>query len=192
MINCGLNAVPPTWDITSVGEVYDVVGGGTPSTEKPQYWGGDTPWITSADIEGVRTINVRKCVSENGIAESTTNKVPPRTLLVVTRVGLGKIAISGTPLCFSQDLQGLIQNPDFIYPEFTLYLLSYQLQFLKFEGRGTTISGITKKQLKDLAFPLPPINEQRRIVAKIETLFSELDKGIESLKIAQAQLKVYR
>lgn len=169
-----------------------MVGGGTPSTDVPDYWGGETPWITSADIEGVRQINVRKHVTEKGIAASTTNKVPPKTLLVVIRVGLGKIAIAEASICFSQDLQGLIQNPNLICPEYTLYLLSYELQFLKFDGRGTTISGITKKQLMDLVFPLPPLNEQHRIVAKIEALFSELDKGIESFKTAREQLKVYR
>ncbi|MCE1182303.1 MAG: restriction endonuclease subunit S, partial [Rhodocyclales bacterium] len=104
--------------MATVGEVFDVVGGGTPSTETQKYWGGSTPWITSADIEGVRQINVRKYVSDKGIAESTTNKVPAKTLLVVTRVGLGKVAISDVPLCFSQDLQGLIQDPKLVVPEY--------------------------------------------------------------------------
>lgn len=184
--------LPKTWGLTTLGDAYEVIGGGTPSTDMPDCWGGDTPWITSADIEGVRQINIRKYVTEKGIKESATHKVPPRTLLVVTRVGLGKIAIAETSICFSQDLQGLIQNPKLIFPEYTLYLLSYKLQFLKFDGRGTTISGVTKKQLKDLAFPLPPLSEQHRIVAKIEELFSELDKGIESLKTARAQLDLYR
>lgn len=188
----GLRNLPPAWFMATVGEVFDVVGGGTPSTETQEYWGGTTPWITSADIEDVRQINVRKYVSDKGIAESTTNKVPAKTLLVVTRVGLGKVAISDVPLCFSQDLQGLIQSPEFIVPEYALHLLSYQLQFLKFAGQGTTISGVTKKQLKDLAFPLPPTAEQHRIVAKIEELFSELDQGVASLKTAREQLKVYR
>ena len=192
MMGESLKKLPPSWVMATVGEVFDVVGGGTPSTETEEYWGGTTPWITSADIEGVRQINVRKYVSDKGIAESTTNKVPARTLLVVTRVGLGKVAISDVPLCFSQDLQGLIQSPELIVPEYALHLLSYQLQFLKFAGQGTTISGVTKKQLKDLAFPLPPTAEQHRVVAKIEELFSELDQGVASLKTAREQLKVYR
>ncbi|KAF0178287.1 MAG: type I restriction enzyme S subunit [Nitrospirae bacterium] len=185
-------AIPKFWQFTTLDEIYQIVGGGTPSTDVAAYWGSGTPWVTSADIEGVRAICVRKYVTEIGIKESTTTKVPKKTLLVVTRVGLGKIAIAESPICFSQDLQGLIQSPNRICPEYTLYYLSYELQILKFEGRGTTISGITKKQLKDLGYPLPPFNEQKRIVAKIEELFSELDKGIESLKTAREQLKVYR
>ena len=186
------DTLPKNWVKTSIGAIYDVIGGGTPSTSIAKYWGGDTPWITSADIDGVREIKVIRYVTQKGIQESTTNKVPNRTLLVVTRVGLGKIAISDKPICFSQDLQGLVQRLDLIFPEYSLFYLSFELQRLKFEGRGTTISGITKKQLKDTVFPLPPYQEQHRIVAKIEKLFSEVDKGIESLKTACEQLKVYR
>ncbi len=66
------------------------------------------------------------------------------------------------------------------------------MNFLKFDGRGTTIPGITNNQLKKIIFPLAPLNEQHRIVAKIEELFSEIDKGVESLQTAKAQLQVYR
>ncbi len=184
--------LPESWVKTDIGHVYDVIGGGTPSTSKSAYWNGSIPWITSADILGVRKIEVSRYVTTQGVENSTTNVVPERTLLVVTRVGLGKIAIAPEPICFSQDLQGLVQNADLLHPEYTLYFLSFELQRLKFEGRGTTISGLTKKQLKDTTFPLPPFNEQRRIVEKIEELFSELDKGVESLKTAKQQLKVYR
>lgn len=184
--------LPDSWITATLGEIYVVLGGGTPSTEKSEYWGDGTPWITSADINGVRDIQLRKKVTDKGITNSTANIVPAKSLLVVTRVGLGKIAITEAPICFSQDVQGLIQKPDFVLPEFSLYLLSYELQTLKFQGRGTTISGITKKQLTDLKFPLAPIAEQQRIVAKLEELFSELDQGVENLRTAQQQLKVYR
>ena len=186
------DALPENWVKIDIDTCYQVVGGGTPSTSVEENWGGDTPWITSADIGGVREVNVTRYVTQKGIQESATNIVPHQTLLVATRVGLGKIAITDKPICFSQDLQGLVQRPDLILPEYGLFYLSFQLQRLKFEGRGTTISGITKKQLKDTEFPLPPYQEQNRIAAKIEELFSELDKGVASLKTAQAQLKVYR
>lgn len=191
-LDASRNKRPFNWVTPTLGEVYIVVGGGTPSTEKADYWDIGTPWVTSADIYGVRDIRPRKKVTTKGIENSTTQVVPRKTLLVVTRVGLGKIAITETETCFSQDVQGLIQRDDFIAPEFALCFLSYELQLLKFQGRGTTISGITKKQLTDLEFPLPPYDEQLRIVAKIEELLSELDKGVENLRTAQQQLKVYR
>lgn len=78
------NNLPQSWIHTTLGEIYNVVGGGTPATQNPEYWNGNIPWITSADIEDVRHVNIRKYVTEKGINESATNKVPARTLLVAT------------------------------------------------------------------------------------------------------------
>jgi type I restriction enzyme S subunit len=184
--------LPSSWEYASLDSLYLILGGGTPSTLNENYWNGDIPWVTSADIDGVNKLNIRRHISKKGIKESATNKVPPKSLLVATRVGLGKIAICESEICFSQDIQALVQNPDLIIPEYAVHFLSFELQFLKHQSQGTTISGLTKKMLKDLGFPLPPIDEQHRIVAKIEELFSELDKGVESLKTALEKLKLYR
>ena len=79
-----------------------------------------------------------------------------------------------------------------IDPKYSLYYLSLASQSFKSHSRGTTISGITKKQLKELQIPLPPLSEQKRIVAQIESLFTQLDAGVAGLKRAQAALKRYR
>ncbi len=184
--------LPKSWIKTDLTNLFKIVGGGTPSTTKSEYWGKGTPWITSADIQGQREITIKRFVTPTGIQESATNEVPGGTLLVATRVGLGKTAIADGPICFSQDLQGLMPRCDLILPTYSLYYLGFALQHLRFEGRGTTISGITKKQLEDVQFPLAPYKEQLRISTQIGELFSELDKGVEALRTARAQLKVYR
>lgn len=105
---------------------------------------------------------------------------------------MGKVAITKTPTCFSQDCQALIGDASVLHPEYSLYYLSQATRIFKYRNRGTTISGVTKKQLSALPLPLPPLAEQRRIVAKIEELFTRLDAGIEALKKIKAQLKRYR
>lgn len=184
--------LPKEWIWANVGQLYDVIGGGTPSTKVSEYWQGDIPWITSADIHGLKDIRPRKRTNEEGIRNSATNLVPAGSLIVVTRVSLGRIALTNTPISFSQDSQALLGNNDLIYPDYALYFLSQAVQVFKYRHRGTTIAGVTKKQLRELPFALPPISEQHRIVDKIEELFTKLDAGIESLKKAQAQLKQYR
>lgn len=169
-----------------------IVGGGTPSTKVERYWNGDTPWISSADILGVKEIVPRKFVTEEGIDNSATNKVEKDTIIVVTRVGLGKLAIAPYSLCFSQDNQGVKFYDGLVEIKYALYYLSLAVHEFKFSGRGTTINGVTKKQLKDLQFKLAPLPEQRAIVAKIEQLFSELDNGITNLKAAKDKLEIYR
>lgn len=187
-----LRELPNGWLWVSVGNVYSIVGGGTPSTSIPEYWQGEIPWITSADIYGLKDIRPRRFINNKAIDNSTTNLVPEGSLIIVTRVGLGKMAIANKPICFSQDLQALICNNSYIFPEYAMYCLSQVIQIFKYKNRGTTIAGVTKKQLSNLMFPLPPLPEQHSIVAKIEELFTNLEAGIESLKKTKAQLKRYR
>ena len=187
-----LPELPKGWVGTHVGEIYDIVGGGTPSTKVDKYWEGDIPWITSADIIDLKEIRPRNHINEEAIKNSATNLVPEKSIIVVTRVGLGKLALTKTPLCFSQDSQALIGNTSIIFPDYSLYYLSQAVQMFKYRHRGTTIAGVTKKQLAELPFALPPIFEQHRIVAKIEELFTRLDAGTEALKKVKAQLKRYR
>jgi len=186
------NPLPNGWKKKRIDDLYHVLGGGTPSTKEPDYWNGNIPWISSADIFGVKDIRPRRRISLKALENSAANLVPAGTLIVVTRVSLGKIAISDYPLCYSQDSQGLIAKDNSVLPNFALYFLSQAVKIFQSISRGTTISGVTKKQLKELDFPLPPLDEQERIVAKIETLFSQLDSGVASLKRIQAALKRYR
>ncbi len=185
-------SLPKNWTRTKVGDIYEVVSGGTPSRDVESYWTGDIPWISSADIYGPKDIRPRRSISEQAIQRSATHLVPEGSLIVVTRVGLGKVGIAPTRLCFSQDSQALIGDEKHICPLFSLYYLSQAVQVFKQQSRGTTIAGVPKKQLAELTFALPPVNEQHRIVAEIEKQFSRLDVGIAALKRAQANLRRYR
>ena len=192
-LEMGINITKQGWIELSLEKVCSqIVGGGTPSTKIIQYWQGSIPWITSADILDIKTVLPKKYITVDAIKNSATNIVPRGTIIVVTRVSLGKIAIAPFDLCFSQDNQGLIFYDNIVDANYALFYLYTAVFSFKYSGRGTTINGVTKNQLKNLFFRFPPLPEQRAIVAKIEQLFSELDSGVENLKKAQAQLKVYR
>jgi len=184
--------LPAGWVWTNVGGLFNILSGGTPSTSIEDYWNGSIPWITSADIIDLKVIKPRKCINQEAIKNSATKLVPKGSIIVVTRVGLGKIALTVDDICFSQDCQGLISKNNHIYQDYILYYLSEAVKIFKYENRGTTIAGVTKKQLSELSIPLPPLPEQHRIVAKIEELFTKLDAGFEALKKVKAQVKRYR
>lgn len=185
-------ALPNGWVLKSIDELYEVIGGGTPSTSIPEYWNGNIPWITSADIAGLKDIQPRKKITKDAIANSATSLVPAGSLIVVTRVSLGKVALTSYPLCFSQDSQALISKDNSVLPQYALYYLAQATQIFKYQSRGTTISGVTKKQLKELPFPLPPLPEQERIVAKIEELFTQLEAGTSAVERVQVGLRRYK
>jgi type I restriction enzyme S subunit len=174
--------LPAGWIATSIDRLFISVGGGTPSTDKAEYWGDGVPWFSSADIDENGVIFPRRNVTQLGVDNSTTNVVPKGSIVVVTRVGIGKVAVLTSDMCFSQDNQALISRyPEAIYNRYLYHFLFNAMQSLKYSGRGTTISGITKKQLTDISVWLPPVAEQHRIVITIETAFMELDKIAENL-----------
>ncbi len=184
--------LPFRWAAAPVGEVFRIVGGGTPATDVSEYWDGTIPWITSADIDDQHKIQPRRSVTDRGIQESATNRVPQGSVIVVTRVGLGKVGIAPTELCFSQDSQALLFDHELIEPRYVVFYMGQVVSIFKHIGRGTTISGVTKKQLSELEFLLPPRKEQGRIVAEIEKQFTRLDDAVAALKRVQANLKRYR
>lgn len=102
-------------------------------------------------------------VTEDAIAHSASNLVPAGTVLVVTRVGLGKVAITGKAMAINQDVKALFPGSDITEDYLYWCLVSKALEIVSM-GVGATVKGITLGQLKGLSLPLPPLDEQRRIV----------------------------
>ena len=185
-------ATPRGWRSVRIGDVFEVVGGGTPSTGNPSYWDGPIAWVTSADIGPDLRLRPRKSITEDAVRESATTKVEPGSVVVATPVGLGKVAVTDRETCFSQDCQALLPAPAVALPKFIAHQLSVSTQAFHHSARGTTISGVTKRQLLDLEFRFPDLETQSRIVSKIEALFSDLDAGVAALERAKANLARYR
>lgn len=176
----------------TVRDVFKVVGGGTPQTSNAEFWSGSIPWATSADLGEDLRIRPRKHISEAAVKASAVNVVPEGSVIVATRVGLGKVAIASRPIAFSQDCQGLIPDGHTVLPKFAALQLQIKVQEFRHISRGTTISGVTKKQLLDVSFDLPPVAEQEAVVQVLEAQFSRADAGILALKRTQKNLARYR
>lgn len=187
-----MSELPINWIYASIGQLFKLVGGGTPSTSNSKYWVGDIPWITSADITKDHRINTRKMISQLAVENSAANIVPAGSIIVATRVGLGKCAVSQNVLCFSQDCQGLLSYGTRLSSSFFTYQLESIASSIIQKGRGTTINGITKGTLLHLLMRVPPISEQHHIVEAIESYLTRLDDSINALKGIQRKLKKYR
>ena len=112
-------------------------------------------------------------------------------VLLSVRAPVGPTNLLNHTACIGRGLSA-IKPSGGISSKFVLFILRSVQNELSNAGTGTTFKAITKDFLCTLKFPLPPLAEQHRIVAKLEELFSELDKGVETLRAAQQQLKVYR
>ncbi|PIU44995.1 MAG: hypothetical protein COS95_05805 [Ignavibacteriales bacterium CG07_land_8_20_14_0_80_59_12] len=186
--NTAAGRVPSEWDVVSLGQATtDIFGGGTPSTAKPTYWGGDIEWTTSAYLSGLHLKNGQRKITKEGLDNSSSRLVPKGNLLVGTRVGVGKVAVNDVNVAISQDLTGLVLNKLAFDSEYlAYYLMSDQpQQVFRNQTRGTTIRGIPREDLKLIPVCRPPLPEQMKIAAilsKIQQAIEVQEKIIERTK----------
>lgn len=154
--------------IESLGNLCKFLNGGTPSKSQAHFFEGEIPWITSADITGPIVTSARTFITEEAISSSATNRVPAGTVLLVTRTGVGKVAITDVDLCFSQDITALILDSARIDSGYLVHFLRTKQDYFLRMSRGATIKGITRDVVSKLELPLPSLPEQRRIAAILD------------------------
>ena len=171
---------PKPWVETPLRKFFTkLVNGGTPSTAVAAYWGGTIPWVTGADFNSHGIGVIRRYVSELGIRSSSTSVVDPENLLVVTRTGVGKLAIAQEPIAISQDITGVYPDRDKADVNFLYFLLLLELENLKKLNQGTSINGIVRSDLERHMVYVPErLSEQRKIARILQTT----DQAIEKTK----------
>ena len=167
-------------------EIVQKKGGGTPNTAKITYWQGTIPWISSSDLssENILSININRYISQEALKKSATNLIPKNSVLIVTRVGVGKVATNKIDICTSQDFTNLINfsgNSCYL-----AYILKRKMEKFQKTTQGTSIKGITSKELMNLDLNIPSLNEQIKVAKFLILLDKKIElqtKKIEDLKL---------
>ena len=164
-------AIPDSWQWVRLGEiVFQNIGGGTPDKTNLTYWNGDIPWASVKDLNCDILTSTKDHISQLGLDNSSSNLIQKGTIIICTRMGLGKIAIAGIDTAINQDLRAIDLNQ---YTEKKFFVYLYKTLSLK--GSGVTVKGIKVDELHNLPIPLPPLAEQQRIVARLEELLPLCD-----------------
>lgn len=176
-----VGVVPKEWSVMILRDIADFLGGGTPSKSIAEYWNGDIPWISSSDISlnSVHGLNITRYITGQAVKESSTQLCPRNAILIVTRVGVGKIAIAPTKICTSQDFTNIVLRQDNV--EYVARALQPVFHCMSNETQGTSIKGVTTDEVKNTSIALPPIKEQEQIA----TVLSEID---ELISLAEKQI----
>jgi len=177
---------------TPLGSLVSIVGGGTPSKSRPEFFEGTIPWVTPKDMKVWMILDSEDHISEEAVAASPAKLVPKGTVLVVVRSGVLKhtlpVAIAGRPVTLNQDMKGLLCG-DGIDPRFLAFFLKSAEPRLLTTVRGTTADNIPLDELKALEVPRVPLTEQRRIADILDKADAIRRKRKEAIALTEELLR---
>lgn len=186
------NALPEGWQIKKMPAVVKWASGGTPKASIKEYYeNGTIPWLIIGDLNGGIVSSAATLITELGLKNSSAKMIPAGTLLVAMYGSIGKLGITGLECCTNQAI-AYAKELYGITVKYIFYYMAMMKPKLILMGKGGTQQNISQTVLNSLDVVVPPITEQDCIVAKIEELFSELDKGMSELQKVKEQLKIYR
>lgn len=184
-IETSIGLIPSDWKVEKLGSLGKLNGGGTPSTSNLSFWSGNIPWISSSDLDesSIYEIKENRFITDEAIEKSATKLIPKNSILIVSRVGVGKVAINNKDICTSQDFTNLTLKEDNYH--YFAYLIKLKINKLLEFNQGTSIKGFVKSDLEALLLPVPPIGEQQ----KIASILSTWDAAIDNCKWVIDNLK---
>ncbi|WP_083879975.1 restriction endonuclease subunit S [Corynebacterium ulceribovis] len=174
------------WPTVKLGEVCEVVGGGTPKTGIPEYWDGDIPWLTPRDLSSHRELFISKgsrSISQAGLEKSSAQLLPAGTVLWSSRAPIGHVAIASNEIATNQGFKSFVPGPK-VDSQYLAQVLRFMKEPLQELGTGATFKEVSAKRAREISIPLPPLEEQKRIAAILrvmETQILRVEKETELL-----------
>ena len=193
-----LGEVPGHWQLAKLKHLARFAGGGTPSRDNPNFWGGSIPWVSPKDMKVARIETAEECITEEGLAGSSTGLIPPGRVLMVVRSGILKhtipVAINAAEVALNQDMKALDFSAGACSAEFFFRWVQGLNDFLLLEWakQGATVESIEHAYLAETLLPLPPAPEQAAIAAFLDRETAKIDALPESAEYEQAMAHILR
>ena len=164
------------WKYKKIKDVGEVIGGTTPSTTNPEFWGGDICWISPAELHGEHYLydSIKK-ITAKAVSAKSLKELPVGTVILSSRAPIGKIAINKVPMYCNQGFKCVVCGPE-LYNEFLYWWLYGKVDYLNSLGTGATFKEISKTVVENIVVPIPPLDEQQRIVSRLDAAFAHIDE----------------
>jgi type I restriction enzyme M protein len=158
------------WDLVRLGEVAEIYNGGTPDTNKPEYWDGGIAWATLIDTKNKYLYSTQRTISAEGVRNSNAVLLPVNTVIFSSRATIGEVTIAKIEVSTNQGYKNFVCNPDLIKYEYLYLILKQEAESIADLDPGLTYPEISKDQIANYKIPLPPINVQDVILKEIEPI----------------------
>ena len=165
-----------TWEQRKLGELADIVGGGTPSTSNSEYWDGDIDWYAPAEIANqIFVSSSERKITQQGYDNSSAKMLPVGTVLFTSRAGIGKTAILRKEGCTNQGFQSIVPHENMLDSYFIFSRTEELKRYGEIKGAGSTFVEVSGKQMASMELMMPKTIEEQK---KIGSYFSQLDNLI--------------
>lgn len=164
------------WEFRHLGDVCEIVNGGTPKTSIDEYWSGNHRWITPAEMGKRSSLYVgdtERKITDSGLRNSSARLIPPYSVILSSRAPIGHLVINTAPMATNQGCKGLIPSPLVDY-KYLYYFLSNSIELLNSLGTGATFKELSAEKLKNVPIPLAPLHEQQHIVRILDEAFGAI------------------
>ena len=179
----------PSWEKSALHDIASFCGGGTPSKDVSSYWEGEIGWISSSDIqeEWIDNISVTRRITKTAIDNSATKLCPEGTIAIVSRVGVGKVAIMPESLCTSQDFTNITSITGNTH--YMAYQIAFRMKLEAMKTQGTSIKGVTADTIKAMLLDIPPLEEQKKIADMLTAFDAYIKRAVCELDLFLAMKK---
>jgi type I restriction enzyme S subunit len=165
------------WIQTSLNDLIDIIGGGTPKTSVQEYWNGDIPWLSVVDFNNnakyVQT--TEKCITKKGLDNSSTRILNKGDIIISARGTVGAIAVLASPMAFNQSCYGIRPKSNKIHRDFLYYITKNSFNDFHQVAYGSVFDTITRDSFKEIQIYLPPLPEQKAIASLLSSLDDKID-----------------
>lgn len=151
------NGLPKGWQLRHIGDVCDTIGGGTPSTSKPEYWGGDIKWVTPTDItskDSLPLLTIAGRITQEGLNKSSAKLLPPYTILMTSRASIGFFGMAPFEVCTNQGFISIIPHSENLRM-YMLYMLKSRKEEIVMNANGSTFLEISKGRFRKMRMLIP-------------------------------------
>ena len=184
--------LPEGWVYESTGTLFETQTGNTPSKKDPTFYGKGIPFAKPPELNAIPFSKTEDSLTNSGA--SVARVLPSNSVLVSCIGNIGKVGINTIPMAFNQQINAIFPSAEIADPRFIFFQTQSDTYRKRLQAlsSATTISIVNRKKFDSVPLLIPPLNEQRRIVEKIEQLFGSLDKAEQALRDTQKLLASYR
>lgn len=175
----------------TLGEIIEkIVGGGTPSRSNVTFWtdkDDGIPWMTVKDLKSLVVDQTEEKITSEGLKNSSANLIKAGTVIVATRMAVGKTVYSTRDVAINQDLKALVSKKDLVTDKFLFYSMLANSSLLESKGTGSTVKGIVLSDLSSLKIKVPLQHKQEQIVLLLDAFLAEINSNRKKLNLLKIQ-----